>query len=346
MTREQNKAPAWIALAAMVTLILDSQTAIQGAADAVQLCIRTAIPSLFPFFVLSGLLVPYASKLRLPVLGKLLGIPAGWESIFILGCLGGYPVGSQCIAQAYTAGKLDRAQAQRMLGFCTNCGPSFIFGIVGRAFAGPWAGAAIQVIHILSALLVGCIWPTAPGEHHASPELAPISLTQAIRQALRSMSSVCAWIILGKVLLAFLSKWFLHLLPGSAPLLVTGLLELTNGCLSLNGCADEAIRFLIACTFVSFGGICVAMQVGAICHEAGLNTRTYLLQKALQAGIAAILAAVYLRLPGQPVLRICLTGLGGMILLPLCKMAVEIPCQLMYNIGKKGGTNYAVPKEN
>ena len=38
-------------------LILDSKTAISGAADGVELCLRTVIPALFPFFVVSSVLL-------------------------------------------------------------------------------------------------------------------------------------------------------------------------------------------------------------------------------------------------------------------------------------------------
>ena len=40
----------------MLALILDGRTAIDGARQGIELCLRTVIPSLFPFFVLSILL--------------------------------------------------------------------------------------------------------------------------------------------------------------------------------------------------------------------------------------------------------------------------------------------------
>ena len=42
--------------AAMLALILDSKTALLGAQSGLDLCVRTVIPSLFPFFVISILL--------------------------------------------------------------------------------------------------------------------------------------------------------------------------------------------------------------------------------------------------------------------------------------------------
>ena len=337
MSKLRRKLPIITAVSTILVLILDSTTAAQGAADAVQLCIRTAIPSLFPFFVLSGYLVPHISQLRISGFGKLLRIPTGWESIFLLGCLGGYPIGAQCVAQSYASGKLDKQQAQRMLGFCTNCGPSFLFGVVGCSFSDPLAPLVISAISIGSAILVGILWPAQHCEFSKTPNIPAISLTQAVQQALRSMASVCAWIILGKVLLSFLQKWVLWHLPLETVIFLTGLLELTNGCLNLNLCADDGLRFLIACTITSFGGLCVAMQAAAICQISALDNRSYLPQKVLQAGIAAILAVVYLSIPGSTLHRLGLFAGLFILVLILCKKAVEIPQMVVYNKSSKGG---------
>ena len=40
----------------MLILILDPNTAVRSASDAIQLCLKTVVPSLFPFFVLSSML--------------------------------------------------------------------------------------------------------------------------------------------------------------------------------------------------------------------------------------------------------------------------------------------------
>ena len=44
------------ASAALLVLILDGNTAIAGIREGIQICIQTLIPSLFPFFICSGLL--------------------------------------------------------------------------------------------------------------------------------------------------------------------------------------------------------------------------------------------------------------------------------------------------
>lgn len=91
----------------MLALILDGRTAIEGARQGIGLCLRTVIPSLFPFFVLSILLTSSllgSSLIVLRPLGRLFGMPEGAESLLIPAFLGGYPVGAQNVAAAFRSG--------------------------------------------------------------------------------------------------------------------------------------------------------------------------------------------------------------------------------------------------
>ena len=324
----------------MIMLILDSKGALSAASDGLELCIRTAIPSLFPFFVLSGILVPGISGRKLPALGKILKVPPGWESIFLLGCIGGYPVGAQCIAQAYRSGQLSKSQAQRMLGFCTNCGPSFLFGVVAPLFPHPGYAGVVTLIGIISAMIVGFLWPVQEQFLTQTPNIPPVSLPKAVRQAIQSMASVCAWIILGKIILHYMDQWILHLLQQPIDVILTGMLELTNGCIELSNISDLTKRFVAASVIVPFGGLCVAMQVSSICAEAGLSSKNYLPQKLLQAAIAALIAFAVCIQSFPLLAAIC----AGMWI--LCKSAVAFRKNMMYNEVRKGGFHHAVPKKD
>lgn len=306
MNRPMRRLSFLFALCAMAALILDSQTAMRAAAEAIELCLHTAIASLFPFFVISNYIVPYISHFQIPMLEKQLGLPKGWGTVFMLGCIGGYPVGAQCIAQGFGSGSLDQKQAMRMISFCNNCGPSFLFGIVGAFFPDYWFPFAILCISIGSAAIIAAFSITDISEMPEQFSLDHVPLVLAVQHSVRSMVTVCAWIILGKVMLAFLSKWLLCLMPQILYPLLTGLLELTNGCLMLDIFPAVELRFIAAAFLCCFGGLCVYMQVMAICSRVKLDCAFYLRQKFYQAIIAAALAAVYTVLPFHALLRILL----------------------------------------
>lgn len=291
----------------MAVLILDARTALSGAQEGVALCLRTVIPSLFPFFVLSAMLTGSLLGRRIPLLGwlgRLCKIPDGGESLLLTGLLGGYPVGAQAVAQAYRQGALSRADGERLLGFCSNAGPSFLFGMLMPLFPTQRAAWALWGVHILSALIVGAL---LPGKRRSSVVLTaaePPSLSRALNQATHAMAGVCAWVVLFRVLLAVLNRWCFWLLPTPARLLLTGALELTNGCCALGDASGDALRFLLASMMLGFGGLCVGMQTASVTGELGMGL--YWPGKVMQSVISLLLAATvqYALFPAQVCVRV------------------------------------------
>jgi hypothetical protein len=280
-----------VAAIGLTVLILDAKTALYGAGEGIRLCIQSVIPSLFPFFVLSILLTGALTGVSIPILrplGMLCGIPSGCESLLIIGFLGGYPAGAQCIAQAYRAGQLERNDANRLLGFCNNAGPAYLFGIVASRFPNARCAWLLWGIHILSALAVGILLPGRPVNHAKIPTGKPISLQNAIQSSIRIMAGVCAWVIVFRTVIAFLERWFLWLIPEPAQVLITGLLELSNGCCDLGRVAHPGLRFIIASGSLAFGGLCVLMQT--VSATKGLGLGHYLPGKVLQAAISILLS--------------------------------------------------------
>ena len=218
----RKRTTAAVLLFSMAALILDSRCAAQSATDALELCTRVLIPSLFPLFVVSGMLVPNLRTLRLPFLAHLLGIPDGSEGLFLLGCAGGFPVGAACIAQASGEGALSRHDAERMVGLCSFCGPAFLFGVLPQVLPMKLV-VALFVLQLETGLLLAAFWPgPSRGTFRSSGE--SVTLPEAVRRAVGSMLSVCAWVTLAGVAAGFLRRWLFPLLPDGASLLLTGLL--------------------------------------------------------------------------------------------------------------------------
>lgn len=289
------------ASAGMLILIFDGQTALDSAGEGIQLCLQTLIPSLLPFFIFSVLLTGSlggASMKLLAPLERLCRIPAGSGPLVLIGFLGGYPVGAQNVSLAWKNGQLSRRCAQRMLAFCSNAGPSFLFGIIGSMFPGrkyPWL---LWLVHVAGALLVSFLLPAEPEGFSELTPKNPITFPQALERALRVMATVCGWVIFFRLILGFLDRWILWILPLPVRVLVKGSLELSNGCILLGGIENIGLRFLTAAVMLSFGGVCVAMQTGSVCD--GLSLRSYYAGKLMQTGFSFLLAlALQLLLPAK-----------------------------------------------
>ncbi|MBO7739128.1 MAG: sporulation protein, partial [Oscillospiraceae bacterium] len=110
--------------------------AVEAASSGLKLCLDVIVPSLFPFFVISTLTVEMGlaekmGRLIEPLMRKLFNVSGACASAFVLGFVGGYPVGAKTAIALYERGECSRREAERLLSFCNNSGPAFILGVVG-----------------------------------------------------------------------------------------------------------------------------------------------------------------------------------------------------------------------
>lgn len=288
-----RKSSVFLYSACMIVLILDTRTAIHGAAEGIAICIKSLIPSLFPFFIFSALLT--ASLAGQPVkllrsIAKICRIPKGAESLLAIGFLGGYPVGAQNVAFSWKKGYLNTDDALRMVTFCSNAGPAFIFGFLGQMCDQPVMPWILWMIHILSALIVGFLLPAGAENPAHIPNAKGITLSDAMDSSLMVMGRVCGWVILFRILLEFLKTWIFWRFPVTVQVFITGILELSNGCMMLQSLPSDGLRLILASTFLGFGGICVFLQTRSTTQ--GLSLSLYLPGKLLQGTISFLLSYV------------------------------------------------------
>ncbi len=340
MGKKRSSKHLIISVMATMILILDSKTALAGTYQGVELCIRTVIPSLFSFFVLSVLLASALLNNPIPFLrplGKLCGIPAGAEGLFLLGLVGGYPVGAQAVTQAWEAGSLSTRDAKRMLGFCNNCGPSFLFGITATLFQSAYVPWFLWGIHLLSAIVTGILLPGKSKKSIIiSDKAISMDLPKALKKGTQNLVSVCGWILLARCVVAYLEKWILFSVPTPIQIVLYGFLELTNGCVAVLQIPSEYTRFLIVSAFLAFGGICVGLQTVSVTWK--LKTGWYFPGKLLQLSLSLFLADIFavLLYPQarlHPVLLL-LPGIACVIIAGNRKKEVAIWPNILYNGGK------------
>lgn len=280
---------------AMFAMIIDSKTAFSGASEGISLCIKVVIPSLFPFMIVSMILTGFASELHMVpnrTLQRWLTLTPQGFKVYLIGLLGGYPVGAQCIKQAYTIGTISKSDAERMLAFSNNAGPAFIFGIGLHILGQPWMCWAVWIIHILASCITAALTPVHTPEknflkdfHNDIPKQSHL-----IQHGVVVISTVCSWIILFKVILAFLERWLLWLLPQPLAITISGLLELANGITNLSALPSPEIRMILFSTLLGFGGICVLLQTKTVLAESGLSCKNYFPGKLMHGAVSFLLS--------------------------------------------------------
>ena len=317
-----NKRTAAALIVGGTALILDSRCAAQSARDALDLCTRTLVPSLFPLLVIAAALVPCLGAVRIPILARTLGIPSGAEGIWLLGAFGGFPVGAASIAQSVQCGALTKSDGERMLGLCSLCGPAFLFGVLPQ-FLPIIEVFAIFLIQMETSLLLGACW-SGRSTGKISTISSSVSLTEAVQKGIHAIFNLCAWVTLAGVAAGFLRRWLFPFLPEPVGIVCTGLMELTGGIFAL----PQHGSFLLATLFVCFGGVSVLLQIGGLASEAGLSMGQCVMQKLLHAALGTATACLWTKF-----------GFYGLLFpLVLAKMGLEIPRRLLYNTGERKGS--------
>lgn len=278
------------AVVGLMILILDAQTATEGVGAGLDICVGSAIPALLPFLILSNYLSSSMTGARIPVLARIAehcGIPSGLESIMGIGWTGGYPVGAGMVADMYRKKVIDKSCAERLLGFCNNAGPAFIFGMSANLFSEKWIGWVIFTIQIFSGICVGLLLPGKVKNEECKLTERHTTLIQSVEYGLRSMAMICAWILCFRTVLSYLQKYLLLENPITEVILF-GIMELSNGCVRLAELNSEALRFIVINAMLSFGGICVWMQTRSVTKD--LRLKWFVVGKVLQCLISTLCA--------------------------------------------------------
>lgn len=289
-------------------LLLMPYVTTQAAREGLRLCAQVLVPSLFPFFVCAKLIVTLRAaspleRLLAPAMRRLFGVSAQSSTAFVLGLIGGYPTGAQVAKNLCSAGSIPKDEARRLVLFCNNAGPAFIFGVVGGGLFGSIGlGALLYAVHALSAVLTGILLRTSKKE--SSPQLASkaaadvpptppfaAAFVECVQQSGMAVLNVCMFVTAFSVFSGILQSLTQSLLPDFAFALLTGMLELTGGVAALGGCALPVSIKLAASSFLlAFSGLSICAQTASILSREGLFPRGYLFVRLLQGLIAAVLA--------------------------------------------------------
>ena len=313
-------------LCAVLALVRWPSEGVAAAKDGLTLCANVIIPSLFPFFVLSALVVElgmsrYLGRLLERLMVPLFRVGGACSSALALGFVGGYPVGARTAIALYQNGQCSKTEAERLLAFCNNSGPAFILGVVGAGvFSSSRAGLLLYLTHIAASLIVGVIFrfykpDEGPGTGAAAPRFQAVSFpsafTRSVTGAMTSTLNICAFVLFFTVAIRML--FLSGLMDRAADLvtalltpagmsrswaqrLLTGLLEVSSGVTALSGEGSDAGRLSMAAFMLGWAGLSVHCQVLAFLGDCGLSMRTYFVGKLLHGGISAGLTALLLRL--------------------------------------------------
>ena len=306
----------------ILALIINPKTYMDSTLNGLTVWLTCVVPSLFPFFFFTKLLtklklVSKISKAFCPITQKLFNVPGISSYIFFMSVISGYPVGAKLISESFKSGQITNAQATRMNAFCSTSGPFFIIGTVGVGmFYSKTAGIIILISHLLGAILNGLLYRNYKKEEKvllSNLNLAPKQdeddiLKVTMYDSIISILIVGGYITIFFIIIDFLFNFqilstlsyvlqtvfsFTNLPPNFFDSILSGIVEVTRGCLDLS---QSGVNLKLLCVFstflISFGGFSIHLQSLSFLQSAKIKMSVYFLQKLTHSIISCFIAYI------------------------------------------------------
>ncbi len=291
----------------LLLILFHSDTAILYMSQGLSLCAKTVIPSLFPFMVLSELLVASGGgellgRVCQRPLRMLFGISGAGGCALMMGLVCGFPVGTKTAVSLCRRGDITPTELSRLICFCNIPSSAFLINALGNSLFGSHRfGLLSYLICLASALLCAALMhrlaPLDKQEPHQGCERAPAlgvtTFTGAVTSAATAMLYVCAYVVFFSALVGTLGHLLAKTGLGQTALsLIFGLFELSGGVLQASAISKPAIGRVVAIFLCGWSGLSVHLQILSLCDSlprGSVAVRPYLLAKLAQAVIGTLL---------------------------------------------------------
>lgn len=150
-------------------------------------------PALFPFFVLSEIMLGFGivhltGKLLDPLMRPLFRIPGAGGFVVAMGFASGYPVGAKLTSRLMESKLLNREEGERLVAMTTSSDPIFLIGAVCIGFFGRADIALVlATAHYGSAMLLGLLMRWTGRKKRAEPAAPEPRGRGRLRDALDAM---------------------------------------------------------------------------------------------------------------------------------------------------------------
>lgn len=298
-----------ILLILCIEMLQNSLLVISAVQNAYNIWANNVFPSLFPFFVISSILIGInfprvLGEITKPLMNKLFKIKSDTAFIFIMGLLSGSPSNAKYAREMYLNGSITLNDANKILIFTHFSSPIFILGTMTTFLNNKSIGIYILVIHYITNVIMGLfIRNINPNKdeiskislkkvlYEASNSTDNISsiVTKSIVSSINTIIMILGVISISTVLIAIINNSIN--LSKLSECIISGLIEMTNG-LRILGTLDISLKLktTIGIFFISFGGLSVHLQVISIINDTKIKYKYYFLARIIHAFVASALA--------------------------------------------------------
>lgn len=265
------------------------------------LWIKNILPSLFPFFIISNILISYNITNYIPntitnFFSKIFHIKKEAILVFFLSIISGFPSNAKITREMYDLNILNEKEAAHILSFTHFSNPLFILTTVSILFYhNKKIGLIILLSHYISNIIVGIILrnnnlnidiKTASSNNNNNFSIIFIN---SIKNATDTIIFICGILTTYLVIAAIIINKF-----NINKIIIKSILEITIGLKELSYYnLNDLYLAMISSFIISLGGLSILTQVKAQLLGTNISIKPYIKGRIYQSIFSLILAYIF-----------------------------------------------------
>ncbi len=301
-----------------VLILTNSSIVINSVLFGISIWKENVFPSLFPFFVLSELLINYGfidflSELFKNIMNKYFNLPGSSSFILIGSLISGFPSSAKYIKELYDKKEISKNDANYLLTFNHFSNPLFIIGTIGNILLkNKKIAIVILICHIFTNFIIALIFKPknktyirvnktsikkAFNKMHCNrinknKSFASI-LSNSIFNTINTLILILGIIITFLIITNLLTNTFN--LPELLKTFISGILEMTSG-IKYTSLLNYSliIKASLITFFISFGGLSVHFQIMSIISDTDIKYKYFFIARIFHSIISSCLVFLIL----------------------------------------------------
>lgn len=277
----------------LVNLIIYRNLVFDTVGFSLNIWITSLLPALFPFFIVSDILINYDVIKYFPKVIRnsikyLFNVSDNGLVIILLSMLSGFPSNARNIKNMYLDKKITKEEGEHLLYFTHFSNPMFILGTIPLILNSNKISKYILISHYLANIILGIclrkynrVNDSNNSNYKEDKHNFGLVLTTSIRKSLDSVLGILCTLTVFLIISTLLINFFN--LDNTSSLLIKSILELTSGLKEL-GSYNLLNKYLliISSCILSFGGLSVHMQVINELVDTDISYKNYFIGRILQ----------------------------------------------------------------
>lgn len=294
------------------SILIYSQETLKSVLFAFNIWKENIFPSLFPFFVISDLLMNYGfvnilGELTKKIMNKVFYLPGEASFVIIASMLSGFPSSAKFVKSLLEDQKINTEEAEYLLSFTHFSNPLFVIGVIGSTMLkSKKLGFIILFCHIISNFIIAIVIRKKREVDTSTINIDKLFTINSNKNFIQVLTSSITKTINTLILLLGIVTTFLVLstlisnlinLNDFTRAIVSGILEMTQGIKYISAVNIPLyLKATIMTMFISFGGISIHLQIMSILSDTKVKYKNYFISRVAHASLAGVLVLVLTKL--------------------------------------------------